>query len=291
MPKKKREVPQWLSASLVAGAFGLLWLLERRRPLRPRVEPGPAHDARNLAVAGLAAATVRFVEQPFIRPLTNMVERRRIGLLKLLRLPRWLEVAAAVVLLDYTLYVWHVLTHRLPFLWRFHVAHHVDLDLDASTALRFHFGELAVSTAWRVAQVTLLGVSPLSLSVWQTLLFISVLFHHSNVCLPLEAERRLSYFIVTPRMHGIHHSIVREETDSNWSSGLSLWDRLHGTLRLNVPQAEVTIGVPAYRAPAEVTLVEVLRLPFVAQRPAWLLPGDGQPERAPLPAPTERLLS
>jgi len=287
---KERRVPAWLSASLAVGAFVALWLAERRRPLRRAVESEGMHGARNLAVAVAAAAALQLVERPVVGPLTKIVERRGWGLLKLARLPRWMETALAVVLLDYTLYLWHVLTHRVPFLWRFHAAHHVDLDLDASTALRFHFGELAISTVWRGAQVALIGVTPLSLSVWQTFLFLSVLFHHSNVRLPVEIERRLNLFVVTPRMHGIHHSIVREETDSNWSSGLTVWDWLHGTLRLNVPQDEIAIGVPAYREPEEVGLAEVLKMPFGEQRAAWILPGGVRPSRAPLPVAPNHLL-
>lgn len=273
---KARNVPTWVSAPLVLGAFGALLWLERRRPLRRAIEPKLTREARNLAVAAVSAAALQLAERPVIEPLTALVERRRWGLLKRARLPVWLEVALAIGLLDYTLYLWHVLTHRLPFLWRFHVVHHIDLDLDASTALRFHFAELALSVPWRAAQVSLLGVSPLSFSVWQTLLFLSIMFHHSNLRLPINFERRLNRLIVTPRMHGIHHSIVREETDSNWSSGLTLWDYLHGTLRLNVPQEEITIGVPAYRQPEEVGLLEILVMPLTAERPAWLLPGDGR---------------
>jgi sterol desaturase/sphingolipid hydroxylase (fatty acid hydroxylase superfamily) len=267
---KQQKLPAWLSGSLVVGAFGLLWFLERRRPLRRNVEPRLRRNARNLAVAGLAAASMQLVERPLIEPLTTFVKRRRSGLLMLVRLPTWLEVTLAVVLLDYTLYLWHVLLHRLPFLWRFHLAHHVDLDLDATTALRFHFGELAISTGWRAGQVALIGVSPFSLSVWQTFLLLSVLFHHSNVRLPIEAERKLNRVLVTPRMHGIHHSIVEEETNSNWSSGLTVWDWLHGTLRLDVPQDKITIGVPAYREPEDVRLVEVLKMPFGKQRETWI---------------------
>ncbi|HEY0544801.1 MAG TPA: sterol desaturase family protein [Pyrinomonadaceae bacterium] len=289
---KKRQMPAWLSAPLVIGAFGLLWWLERRQPLRREVESKLTRNARNLAVAGVAAASLQFIERPCIQPLTALIERRRWGLLGRVSLPEWLEVVAAVVLMDYTLYLWHVLTHRVPLLWRFHVAHHADLDLDASTALRFHFGELAISTAWRAAQVTAIGVTPLSLSVWQTFLMLSILFHHSNVRLPVEVERKLNQVFVTPRMHGIHHSIVEEETNSNWSSGLTVWDWLHGTLRLNVPQDEITIGVPAYREPSEVELTEILLMPFGEQRPTWMLPGDGQPARPSLPfAPDHTLLS
>jgi sterol desaturase/sphingolipid hydroxylase (fatty acid hydroxylase superfamily) len=288
---RNRKLPGWLTAPLIIGAFGALVWLERRRPLRRAVESKLTRDARNLAVAAISAVALQIVERPIVDPLAALCERRGWGLLKRVRLPVWLEVAAAFVLMDYTLYIWHVLTHRAQWLWRFHVVHHVDLDLDASTALRFHFAELAISVPWRAAQVVAIGVTPLSLSVWQTLLFLSIMFHHSNVRLPIELERRLNRFIVTPRMHGIHHSCVREETNSNWSSGLTLWDWLHGTLRLNVPQAEITIGVPAYREPLEVELEKILEMPFGAERPTWRLPGDGQPARtAALPTATDHLL-
>jgi sterol desaturase/sphingolipid hydroxylase (fatty acid hydroxylase superfamily) len=279
-----------LSAPLVIGAFGLLWLLERRRPLRQSVEPKLTHDARNLAVAGAGALALLLVESPVITQLTALVERRGWGLLRRVRLPPCVEIALGVLLMDYTLYLWHVLTHRVSFLWRFHVAHHVDLDLDASTALRFHFGELAISVVWRAGQVVLLGIAPLTLSVWQTFLLLSILFHHSNVRLPFALERRLNRLLVTPRMHGIHHSIIEEETNSNWSSGLSLWDWLHGTLRLNVPQDEIIIGVPAYRKPAEIGLEEVLALPFGEQRPTWIVPGIGRASRVEHTAAPQHLL-
>jgi sterol desaturase/sphingolipid hydroxylase (fatty acid hydroxylase superfamily) len=256
-----------LGGALVLGAFGALVWLERRRPLRVEREPKLTRAARNLAVAGAGALALQLMEKPVTDRLTALVERRRWGLLKVARLPAWLEVAVACVLLDYTLYLWHVLTHRVPFLWRFHVVHHADLDLDTTTALRFHFGELALSVPWRAVQIILIGVSPRALSVWQTLLMVSILFHHSNTRLPVRVERRLNHFIVTPRMHGIHHSTVREETNSNWSSGFTLWDRLHGTLRLDVPQASIDIGVPTYRDPREVGLADILSMPFGEERP------------------------
>jgi sterol desaturase/sphingolipid hydroxylase (fatty acid hydroxylase superfamily) len=287
---KHNKVPGWLSGSLVVGAFGLLWFLERRTPLRQEVESKFRRAGRNLAVAALAAASLQLIEQPFIKPLTALVERRRWGLVKRLGLPTWLEVTLAVILMDYTLYLWHVLMHRSPLLWRFHLPHHIDLDLDASTAFRFHAGELTISTAWRAGQVTLIGLSPLALSVWQIFLIISVLFHHSNVRLPIAIERKLNRVFVTPRMHGIHHSIVKEETNSNWSSGLTVWDWLHGTLRLNIPQNKITIGVPAYRNPKDVELTDVIKMPFLDQRQTWLLPGDGQPTRVNTPVVVGELL-
>jgi sterol desaturase/sphingolipid hydroxylase (fatty acid hydroxylase superfamily) len=284
------RLPGWLAIGLVAGTFLALAVFERRRPLRRSVEPKPRRTGRNLAIAALGSVAVQVAEMPVVSRVAAAVERRRWGLLKRLRLPVWIEVSAAVLLMDYTLYVWHVLTHRVPALWRFHAVHHIDLDLDASTAVRFHFGELTLSTPWRVAQVVLIGTSPLALSIWQTGLLMSILFHHSNVELPLWLERRVNRVFVTPRMHGIHHSQVRDETDSNWSSGLTLWDWLHGTLRLNVPQREITIGVPAFTDPDAVTLPQMVALPFVPPRPHWVRPDGTEPARPVSPASPTHLL-
>ncbi|MGI8467121.1 MAG: sterol desaturase family protein [Pyrinomonadaceae bacterium] len=260
-----------ISIPISLGTFGVLVWLENRRPLRRRVESKIKRNGRNLAVAGLAAAALQVFEQPIANPLTKLVERENLGLLKIVRLPKFLETILAVALMDYTLYVWHVLTHRVPFLWRFHLVHHIDLDLDASTAIRFHFGELIISVAWRAAQILVIGISPASFAAWQLFLFPSILFHHSNVKLPIDLEKKLNRFIVTPRLHGIHHSIVRAETDSNWSSGLTVWDFLHGTLKTDVPQDEIIIGVPAYQNPSEVTLPKILPLPFEKQKNDWQL--------------------
>lgn len=288
MPAQKPS--RWLGSITALGAFAALVWLERRRSLRREVEPKFEHDTRNLFVASASAAAIQIAERPLVEPLSKLVHRRRWGLLKQLSLPDWCEVFLAVTLMDYTLYVWHVLVHRVPWLWRFHQVHHVDLDLDASTALRFHFGEMVFSVPWRAGQVLLLGVSPRALSIWQKATLASIAFHHSNLRLPINLERRLCRFIVTPRMHGIHHSIVPEETNSNWSSGLTIWDWLHGTLRLNVPQDEITIGVPAYQEPQELTLPKILIMPFRKQRPSWQFLNNGRPQRKPLPAPQDQLL-
>ena len=258
-----RELPGWLGATLVIGAFATLAWLERRRPLRRRVDDPRRREARNLTMAVASAVAIRLTEKPLTDRLARFVHRRGIGLVKPLGLPAALEVVLAVVLLDYTLFVWHVLTHRVPWLWRFHRVHHADLDLTASTALRFHFAEMMLSVPWRAAQVVLVGASPLSLSVWQTATLLAILFHHSNVRLPQAVERRLCRLVMTPRMHGIHHSIVPEETDSNWSTILSFPDYLHGTKRLDVPQEWVTIGVPGLRDRDAQRLRTLITLPFV----------------------------
>jgi sterol desaturase/sphingolipid hydroxylase (fatty acid hydroxylase superfamily) len=139
-----------------------------------------------------------------------------------------------------------------------------------------------MKVVWRAGQVTLIGVSPLALSVWKVALLLNILFRHSNVRIPIEVERRSNRILVTPRTHGIHHSTVRAETDANWSSGLTVWGRLHGTLRLNVPQDALTIGLPAYRESHEVSVGKILALPFVRQRPSWRFANGRESVRVPL---------
>jgi sterol desaturase/sphingolipid hydroxylase (fatty acid hydroxylase superfamily) len=285
------SIPFWISAPLIGATFGILLWWEWRRPLRRAVESKLRRNARNLSTAAINVLTLRIVEFPLVVPLSMLVTSRGWGLLPQANLPLWLETALTFVLLDYTLYIWHVLTHRVPRLWRFHVVHHVDLDLDASTALRFHAGEMVISVAWRAGQVILIGVSPFALSVWQVGLLLSILFHHANVRLPIEIERWLNSVLVTPRMHGIHHSTVRAETDSNWSSGLTIWDWLHGTLRLDVPQEAITIGVPAYQKSQEVSFAKIVALPFVSQRPTWRDEDGSESVRVTLQGTPARLMN
>ena len=261
------RLPGWLGGALVVGACAAALYLEHRRPLRAETESKLRRDLRNLSVAALSAATLQVLEKPVVEPLANLVERRRWGLVPQLGLPRPIEDAVAILLMDYTLYVWHVWTHRIPFLWRFHLVHHADLDCSATTAIRFHFGEMALSVPYRAAQVLLIGTSPRALMLWQRLVLVSITFHHSNLRLPERLDGLLAGVIVTPHMHGIHHSAVEEEANSNWSSGLTIWDRLHGTLRLDVSEADLIVGVQGYESPGRVSLGKLVALPFRNHRP------------------------
>ena len=276
-----RKLPGWIAGAIVTGIFATLVLLELRRPLRKKQsEPKLRRNVRNMAVAGTSAVAIMLTAAPVTAPLTRFVQRRRWGIVKWLRLPISLEVPVALILLDYLLYLWHVAFHKVPFLWRFHQVHHVDLDMDASTAIRFHFGEMVLSTALQIFQILTIGVSPWTFSIWNTWLVSEILFHHSNVELPFGIERWLCQVIVTPRMHGIHHSLVPEELNSNWSSGLTVWDRLHGTLRLNIAQNHLALGVAAYPQAKQVTYPKLIEMPFEAQPEApWIRPDGSIPHR------------
>jgi sterol desaturase/sphingolipid hydroxylase (fatty acid hydroxylase superfamily) len=241
-------------------------LAERLAPLRRTVESKLRRVVRNLTIGGVSLALTALLQAPLLQPVASWIVRDRIGLLQATSWPRWVETILGIVLLDYTLWWWHWANHRVPFFWRFHLVHHIDRDLDTTTALRFHFGELLLSIPVRALQMVIAGVDPRTLWLWQTILFGSILFHHANVRLPMGLERVLVRFIVTPRMHGIHHSDRIEETNTNYSSLVPVWDVLHRTLRLDVPQERVVIGIPAYDKSSEVTVGKMLRLPFRRQR-------------------------
>jgi sterol desaturase/sphingolipid hydroxylase (fatty acid hydroxylase superfamily) len=247
---------------LIGAAAGALFLAERLRPLRIRKDPAPGRVGRNLTIGLLGAATTAASEIPIIAPVQRFAERRRLGLLRQFPLPGPLRIVVGFLLLDYTLFVWHWLNHRVPALWRFHAVHHIDLDLDSTTGVRFHFGELALAAGFRAAQILLLGVDTVTLRVFQQALLLSVIFQHSNLELPAGVERGLLPVVVTPRMHGVHHSTRVIETNTNFSSVFSWWDRLHGTLKLDVPQSAITIGVAGFLEPRDVTLKHSLTLPF-----------------------------
>jgi sterol desaturase/sphingolipid hydroxylase (fatty acid hydroxylase superfamily) len=194
----------------------------------------------------------------------------------LLGLPPWLEAAAGFLLLDLSFYYWHRANHVVPFLWRFHNVHHIDGELDVSTAYRFHLVEVALSAGFRVLQILALGVSFGSYVVYELAFQTGTLFHHSNLRLPISFERWLSRIFVTPRMHTIHHSQVQREANSNYSTVFSCWDRLHRSLQLGIHQKDVVVGVPAYTGQEDQNLVESLAAPFKKQKSYWIA-SDGMP--------------
>ena len=276
-------------AAATALAFFVLLFLENRRPLRKQRESRPRRVARNLTAGGISLAVITVLQTPFLVPAARWAAERHFGLLNVMALSAPVRTALAIVLLDYTLWIWHRLNHVVPFFWRFHLVHHVDRDMDASTAFRFHFGEHALSVGYRLAQIVLLGIDPVSLWIWQGLLALSVVFHHSNTRLPVALERSLVKVIVTPRMHGIHHSNYRNETNGNWANLFSAWDYLHGTVLLGVPQDAIEIGVPAYGREEDVTLGRILLMPFVKQRNDWMGEEGPRIERPHGPFPTRTL--
>lgn len=220
----------------VLGALALLLVLERLVPAA-KVIGGVRRMAKNLSLAGVNAVFSWAV----VVPVSALAASHALGWR-----PDWWSGGTGLLLdlllLDCWIYWWHRANHEWPFLWRFHEVHHLDEFLDASSALRFHFGEVLLSSLVRAGVIFLLGVPLLSVVVFETLLALSAMFHHSNVRLPPRLESALSRVIVTPSIHWVHHHAIRRDTDSNYAALLSVWDRLFRSRSATVRTPDMPIG-------------------------------------------------
>jgi len=266
---------------VVTAAALLLFLAERKVPLRTQRAPWIRELAINLTLSVMAFGVSAALVRPAVFRAMGWSQGHELGLIHLIRLPPLVRGFLVFLLLDLTFYYWHRLNHRWPALWRFHNVHHCDPDLGVSTSFRFHFGEVALSTIFRVVQVTAIGASLPAYAVYEAAFQLNTLFHHSNTRIPIRLERWLNRLLVTPRMHGIHHSQVREETNSNYSVVLPWWDWLHRTLRLNVPQSRIVTGVPGYAGPEDNRLGALLAMPFRKQRDYWMARSGETVQRQP----------
>jgi sterol desaturase/sphingolipid hydroxylase (fatty acid hydroxylase superfamily) len=210
----------------------------RRRRLR--------HTARNLTMGLLNASALALLASPLIANVGRWTEESRFGLLNLLSLPQPIATVTAILLFDGWLYLLHRANHKIGLLWRFHRVHHSDPEMDATTAIRFHTGEVLISAALRLAVIPLLGIALWQLLLYESLMMPVIMFHHSNVKFPEKADRRLRALIASPAIHRVHHSRARIETDSNYSIIFSFWDRIGGTLRLRKDGLPVDFGLDEY---------------------------------------------
>ena len=258
----------WIPIIVGAAALGL-FVAERFFPLRKPSQKLGARLVANGLMSLMTYATAMLLVQPVAAGTLSWSSAQGFGLIRLLDAPSWIQIAMAFLLLDVTFYYWHRMNHRIPLLWRFHNVHHTDPDLDVSTGFRFHFGEVAFSTLFRGAQALLIGASFAMFAAYELVFQIGTFFHHSNLRLPAGLERILNFVLVTPRMHGIHHSNFQTETNSNYSVVFSWWDRLHRTFRRDIPQRDIRIGVPGYSDPTDNQLKRLVAMPFRKQRDYW----------------------
>ena len=236
-------------AYVVASTLILLFGLERLFPAA-KAKWDFARLARNGSIA-----FINFLLGPFIvLPLSAYVALHGIGLR-----PSWWNMALDLLVLDVWIYAWHRLNHVLPFLWRFHEVHHLDEALDTTTALRFHFGEVILSALVRALLIWILAIPLVTVAVFETLVVLAALFQHSNLKLPATFELFLSKIIVTPRLHWVHHHALREDTDSNYATMLSVWDILFSSRSPNGRRADMAMGV---EHKSEMDLIGLLMSPF-----------------------------
>ncbi len=269
----------YIAPILVVGGFCLLLFLEVRFPLRQRKQPLISRILTNLCLSGLVFAMGTYLVNPAASNLIKWTAGQTFGLLYIVPLPYSGQFIAGFLLMDLTFYYWHRANHVFPLFRRFHNIHHIDPDLDVTTSFRFHLVEIAYSTGFRALQVILIGVTPALYGFYELIFQCSTIFHHSNVRLPIRFERLLNKVFVTPRMHGIHHSRVRGEMNSNYSVVFRWWDIIHKSLRLNVPQLEIDIGVSGYQKQEDNRLWNLLCLPFRRHRKSRDLPEGVPPLR------------
>lgn len=252
--------------SAIAAVFlTLLWFLEAARPEFAGRKKRGAHYAGNLGLGLLNGAVTAVLFSGALLVSSEFARDKGFGLLHWMDLPILASWVSAILLFDAWQYVWHILNHKVPVLWRFHAVHHSDAELDASSALRFHTGEIALSSIARLAVLPLLGITIVQLAVYEAILLPIIMFHHSNVRVPERMDRVLRTLIVTPWMHWVHHSDYRPETDSNYSSIFSFWDRLFRTFRLRRHPEEIRLGLTDFDDDEWKPFRSVLAIPFTHQ--------------------------
>jgi len=246
------------------GVFVVLAVVEHVVPRRKRAIRRAWRWPNNLGVVIVNTLLLRILFPVTAVGLALVAEARGFGLLNVMRLPDWLALLAAVLVLDLAIYLQHVLFHAVPALWRLHRMHHADLEFDVTTGLRFHPIEIALSMLIKFAVVAAIGAPALSVLVFEVLLNATSMFNHTNMRIPTWIDRVLRWLVVTPDMHRVHHSIVARETNSNFGFNLPWWDRLFGTYKAQ-PAAgheEMTIGIEQFRDPRELRLDRMLAQPF-----------------------------
>jgi sterol desaturase/sphingolipid hydroxylase (fatty acid hydroxylase superfamily) len=253
-----------LKATVPVVLLALFWSWESWRPFFGQPAGRWRHAAANLAVALFNTLVLGLAFGTLTLTVATWTAEDGLGLLNAVTLATPLRFAAALLLLDGWMYLWHRANHTFPLLWRFHRMHHSDTHMDVTTATRFHVGEHVGSALARLALIPLLGLEVWQLIAYDTLVIALTQFHHADISLG-RWDRWLRLVVVTPDLHKVHHSEERAETDSNFSTVLSVWDRLARTLRVREDARGIMFGLPEFAAPLWQTWWGMLRTPFVGR--------------------------
>ena len=247
-----------------AGVFSVMALWELLAPRRPLAVGRASRWPSNLGILVADVLVVRLLLPTAAAGVALVAAERGFGLFHVIGLPFWLAAPIGFLALDLVIYGQHVMFHHVPWLWRLHRMHHADLDIDVTTGVRFHPVEILLSLVIKIATVALLGIPAAAVVCFEVVLNATSMFNHANASLPRWLDRVARLMLVTPDMHLVHHSVLRQETDSNFGFNLPWWDRLFGTYRAE-PRAGhdgMTIGLPVFRDPGELRLDRLLTQPF-----------------------------
>ena len=244
---------------LVAMMLWEVWM-----PRRPQSIGRPVRWPGNIGIVIVDTLLVRLMFPITVIALAVAAEARGWGLLNVYKLPGWAAIVLGFLLLDFAIYLQHVLFHAVPALWRVHRMHHADLEFDVTTGIRFHPIEILLSMPIKMGVVAAAGTPTVAVLMFELLLNATTMFNHGNVELPRYIDRALRWIVVTPEMHRVHHSIKACEANSNFGFNLPWWDRLFGTYR-DQPEAGhigMTIGIDHFRDAVELRLDRLLTQPF-----------------------------
>lgn len=258
------------------GVLTAMTLWELLAPRRSLTINKPLRWMNNLGLVLLNSVVLRLLVPLGAAGVAIFAQSRDWGLFNNVSIPTWSAVVISVILLDFAIYLQHVMFHAVPVLWRLHMVHHADLDFDVTSGLRFHTIEILLSFGIKCAAIVLLGVSPLAVLIFEVLLNGTAMFNHGNVRLPVWLDRVLRLIVVTPDMHRVHHSVIARETNSNFGFNLPWWDFLLRTYR-DQPDGgheEMTIGLSQYDDERVERLPWMLALPFIRKIGNDPIPGE-----------------
>ncbi|MFA6236342.1 MAG: sterol desaturase family protein [Bacteriovorax sp.] len=238
----------------------LCFLFEQLFPLRQARDILYKRLLRNFSLALMAFPVTRLMTLPLVYNFAALMNDLGWGLLNNISAQDAFKNILGFIVLDYGTYWWHVANHKIKFFWRFHQVHHADKDMDSTTALRFHFGELVMSAFVRILLIFVFGLSPEILIIYDLLLTGFAIFHHSNLRLPVALDKTLSLLIVTPLYHQTHHSFFQSETDSNYAGIFSVWDKIHNSFSALLNPKAITIGLPSLEQ-SESSLLKLIKMP------------------------------
>ena len=250
--------------SFFVGSLALVAIWEVIAPRRMLTDSKRRRWVTNLSLVAINTAVMRFFLPILPVGIAYMAQERGWGILNMIALPAWVEIAVALLFLDFVIYIQHVLFHFLPILWRLHRMHHTDLDLDVTSGNRFHPFEIIISFGIKLMAVAFIGPPAVAVVIFEVVLNATAQFNHGNIRLPESFDRWFRLIVVTPDMHRVHHSVIPRETNSNFGFNFPWWDRICGTYR---PQPELghagmNIGLKEFREPEKLGLSRLLMLPF-----------------------------
>ena len=260
--------------SFFFGVFALMAVWEWMAPRRALTVSKALRWLNNLGLVFLNSFILRLLFPAAAVGMAAFAHEQGWGLFNYYAVPDALAIIATVIIMDLVIYLQHVMVHAVPLFWRLHRVHHADLDYDVTTGARFHPLEIILSMLIKFATILLLGPSVVAVIIFEVTLNAMAMFNHGNVGLPERLDKVLRFFVVTPDMHRVHHSIEDDEANSNFGFNLSWWDRLFGTYR-EQPRAgheEMTIGIRNYREPKQVLWITgLLTLPFVGKLSGYVI--------------------